>query len=140
MRCPNCGKENTDEAIFCTNCGQRLAQPPLSDPPQQPPPPHSGSYPPPREAPTFSPPSSPVYEHIPNYLVQAILVTVCCCLPAGIVSIVFAAQVNGKIASGDIIGARRASESAKTWAWAAFWLQIVSYVILVFIALVAGVA
>ena len=55
--------------------------------------------------------------HIPNYLVQAVLVTLFCCLPAGIVSIVYAAQVNGKIAAGDIAGARAASQNAKTWVW-----------------------
>ncbi len=38
----------------------------------------------------------------PNYLVWAILCTIFCCLPLGIASIVFAAQVNGKYAGGDI--------------------------------------
>ena len=55
-------------------------------------------------------------EVIPNYLTQAILVTVCCgCWPLGIVAIVQAAKVNGLIAQGDYEGARRASESAKMW-------------------------
>ena len=58
--------------------------------------------------------------HVPNYLVQAILVTVFCCLPFGIVSIVHAAQVNGKVEAGDIEGARRSSANAKTWAWVSF--------------------
>ena len=40
-----------------------------------------------------------------NYLVWAILTTLFCCLPLGIVSIVFAAQVDGKLASGDYAGA-----------------------------------
>ena len=39
---------------------------------------------------------------VPNNLVWAILSTLFCCLPAGIVSIVYAAQVNGKLAAGDI--------------------------------------
>ena len=33
---------------------------------------------------------------VPNNLVWAILTTLFCCLPAGIVSIVYAAQVNGR--------------------------------------------
>jgi Interferon-induced transmembrane protein len=54
--------------------------------------------------------------NIPNYLVQAILVTVCCpCWPLGIFAIVQAAKVNGLIAQGDYEAARRASESAKMW-------------------------
>jgi hypothetical protein len=57
---------------------------------------------------------------VPNYLVQAILVTICCCLPGGIVAIVYAAQVNGKLASGDYTGARVASDTAKMWCWISF--------------------
>lgn len=52
---------------------------------------------------------------IPNYLTQAILVTVCCCLPLGIVAIIHAAQVNGYIASGNYEAARQASDQAKKW-------------------------
>lgn len=59
---------------------------------------------------------------MPNYLAQAILVTIFCCLPTGIIAIVFAAQVNGKVAAGDIEGARRDSNNAKTWAWVSFGL------------------
>jgi hypothetical protein len=56
----------------------------------------------------------------PNYLVFAILVTIFCCQILGIVSIVFAAQVNSKWNSGDIQGALDASKNAKLWAWIAF--------------------
>jgi interferon-induced transmembrane protein len=51
-----------------------------------------------------------------NYLVWAILTTIFCCLPLGIVSIVFATQVDGKLASGDYAGAVVASQNAKRWA------------------------
>ena len=65
---------------------------------------------------TPPPPPNTAPANIPNYLVFAILTTVLCCLPAGVVSIVYAAQVNGKIASGDIAGAMAASKNAKLWA------------------------
>ena len=52
---------------------------------------------------------------VSNYLVQAILVTIFCCLPFGIVAIVFAAQVNGKLAAGDYAGAVQTSNQAKMW-------------------------
>lgn len=55
-------------------------------------------------------------EYVPNHLVWAILATLFCCLPLGIVSIVYAAQVDGKRAAGDIAGARQAADSAKLWA------------------------
>jgi hypothetical protein len=53
---------------------------------------------------------------VPNNLVWAILATLFCCLPGGIVSIVYAAQVNGKLAAGDIAGAQDSSDKAKKWA------------------------
>jgi Interferon-induced transmembrane protein len=51
-----------------------------------------------------------------NYLVWAILSTVLCCLPLGIASIVFAAQVNEKWARGDVAGAMESSRRAKQFA------------------------
>lgn len=50
-----------------------------------------------------------------NYLVEAILVTIFCCQPFGIVSIVYASQVNSKYDAGDLTGAQRASSNAKQW-------------------------
>lgn len=52
---------------------------------------------------------------IPNHLVKAILATCFCCLPLGIVAIVFAAQVNGKLDVGDYAGATSASEQANLY-------------------------
>ena len=63
---------------------------------------------------------------VPNNLVWSILSTLFCCLPAGIVSIVYAAQVNGKLAAGDIAGARESSEKAKKWA---IWSVIAAVVV-----------
>lgn len=53
--------------------------------------------------------------YVPNYLVQSILVTIFCCLPTGIAAIVFASQVNAKLAAGDISGAQASSANAKKW-------------------------
>jgi hypothetical protein len=50
-----------------------------------------------------------------NYLGWAIASTLLCCLPAGIVAIVFAAQVNGKWMAGDFQGAMTSSRNAKIW-------------------------
>jgi predicted secreted protein len=50
-----------------------------------------------------------------TYLIPAILVTLFCCLPSGIASIVFAAQVSSKYNSGDVAGAMAASSKARTW-------------------------
>ena len=127
--CVNCGSENPSDARFCRQCGQGLE---VSQPP--PPPPFTGQGQP-HQGPSgpFTTQPPPQYgaapTHIDNYLIWAILVTICCCWPAGIVSIIYAAQVNGKLSTGDIAGARRSSEAAKNWAIASAGLGLAVYVI-----------
>ena len=72
--------------------------------------------PPPPPPPAFSP--TPGFGGSPpnNNLVWAILTTLFCCLPFGIVSIVKAAEVNGKWAAGDYAGAQASAAAAKKWA------------------------
>jgi hypothetical protein len=77
---------------------------------------------------------------VPNYLVQAILTTVFCCLPLGIVSIDYAAQVNGKVAAGDRAGALQSSRNARMWAWISFGTGLVlgvGYLLLVVLSVLA---
>jgi hypothetical protein len=61
-------------------------------------------------------PGKYVGPQIPNYLWQSIVVTVMCCLPFGVVAIVYSAKVDTLVAQDDIAGAMAASNSAKTWA------------------------
>lgn len=51
----------------------------------------------------------------PTYLVWAIIATICCCLPSGIVAIIFSANVSSKYYARDFEGARRASRRAQWW-------------------------
>jgi hypothetical protein len=50
-----------------------------------------------------------------SYLALAIISTIFCCLPTGIVSIVYAAKVNSLYASENYDEAIKASKTAKTW-------------------------
>jgi hypothetical protein len=97
MFCTQCGANNADNAMVCTQCGRSLQAAAPSLPVQR-----------------VAMAQAPVVE-VPNYLVFAILTTVLCCLPAGIPAIVYAAQVNGKLQAGDIAGAQLASKNAKMW-------------------------
>lgn len=79
----------------------------------------------------------------PNYLVFAIISTIFCSKIFGIVSIVFAAQVNSKWYAGDFEGATNASRNAKLWAWisVAFALALVIIaVILSIFGVLAGLS
>ncbi len=73
------------------------------------------------------PPSSGTPDKVPNYLILAII-SALCCFPLGIVSIIFAAQVNGKVAAGDIAGATDSSNKAKKFSYIAIGLGIALWV------------
>jgi hypothetical protein len=72
------------------------------------------------------PPASGTPETIPNYLVLAIISAVCC-FPLGIIGVIFAAQVNGKVAAGDIQGALDSSKKAKLFSYIFLGLAILGW-------------
>ena len=77
-----------------------------------------------------------------NNLVWAILCTVLCCLPLGIVSIIKSSKVKELWANGDHAGAQKAADDAKKYAiWGAAIgvIVLVIYLILVFAVGIAGV-
>jgi len=78
-------------------------------PPPPPPPPAMPPVPPP------SPMGMPASQPPSNNLAFAIIVTILCCLPFGIVAIIKAAEVNGKWAQGDYAGATASAAAAKKW-------------------------
>ena len=74
---------------------------------------------------------------VPNYLVPAII-SIFCCWPLAIPAIIFATQVNGKVAAGDIAGANDASKKAKMFSFIAIGLGLAGILIYI-IMLVLGV-
>ena len=126
MYCSRCGARNDDYALVCVGCGSELQQ---AGAPQVGVPPRATYH-------VGVPPG----RSVPNYLVQAILVTLFCCLPFGIAAIVFAAQVNSKLAAGDYAGAVDASNKARTWCWVSFGLGLAGSLIWFVLALAGAVA
>jgi hypothetical protein len=84
------------------------------------------------------PPPSGASASVPNYLVLAII-SLFCCTPLGIVAIIFAAQVNGKVAAGDIAGATDASKKAKMFSYISIGLGLAGVLCYVLFILVMGV-
>ncbi len=98
MLCRKCGLINDDTDRYCARCGAAL------DPDER----------------NFEPPKS-----IPNHLALGILVTIFCCMPFGILAMIYAAQVNPRLMEGDYAAALDASKKAAIWCWIAFGVGLV---------------
>jgi hypothetical protein len=96
-------------------------------PPPQPPPPSSL---PPYGAPQGGYPA----QQPDSNLVWGILCTVLCCLPLGIVSIVYASKVSGLWAQGRYPEAQKASADAKKWA---IWGAVAGVIVGIIYAIIA---
>ena len=71
---------------------------------------------------------------IKNWMTEAILVTIgsfCCggCWPLGVVAIVFASQVNNKLAAGDRAGAEDAAGKAKLFTIISAVLMVIGMIV-----------
>ena len=90
------------------------------------------------QAPYNNPQPFNPYNNMPpkpdSYLVWAILATLFCCLPLGVVSIVYAAKVDSLYSQGLYQQALQASQNAKKWAmWSALSCVILSALYLFFV-------
>jgi len=122
MKCSKCGNEVVQNSSFCSVCGNPV-NPGVMPPPPPPVPPM---------------PNAPVT--INTWLIPAILATVFCCLPFGIVSIVFASRANSALGVGNYQLAQMNAEKAKTWFWVAFSVGIVTSIISIIVQIIAAVA
>lgn len=145
--CINCGQPLDDNARFCTACG--VPVPPLQNEPQPEP---QQAYEQPRPQPQYGYGAAPQETAQPtrphptgpkpsSYLVWAILCTIFCCLPFGIVSIVYAAKVDNLWNAGNYYEAEEASRKARLWLLIGVIIGIVSIVInFIFIRMGASIA
>jgi hypothetical protein len=84
------------------------------------------------------PPSSGAPVNVPNNLVLSIL-SLFCCTPLGIVAVIFAAQVNGKVAAGDTAGALDASKKAKMFSLISIGLGLAGILCYVLFVVIMGI-
>lgn len=73
-----------------------------------------------------------------TWLVESILVTLFCCLPFGIVGIIYASKVESNYLQGDMEGAYKASRNAGKWTKLGFFIAIGIYILLVFEFAISG--
>ena len=154
MFCSNCGTRNEEGTSYCVHCGAELRK--IQTPNVEVPPLDTGGSG--LSAGSATGPGASV-PNIPNYLVQAVLLTLVCLVLSpltlffpflgvitGIVAIVYGAQVNGKVAGGNYVGARDSSSLARVWTWVTFafvileLLILAAFLLLFILALIAGSA
>ena len=88
----------------------------------------------------WTPPPAGGSATVPNNMVLAII-SIFCCWPLAIPAIIFASQVNQKIAAGDVAGAEDASKKAKTFSYIAFGLGALWVVfVIIYVVFVVGIA
>jgi hypothetical protein len=77
---------------------------------------------------------------VPNYMVPAII-SIFCCVPAGVAAIIFATQVNSKVAAGDIAGAQDASKKAKIFSYIGLGVGLLWIIfVIIYVVFVVGIA
>ena len=72
-----------------------------------------------------------------SYLALSIISTILCCLPIGIVSIIYATKVNSLYEDGNYDEANRASKNAKTWGLVSIGVAVLGWLLYL---LIFGVA
>ncbi|MEW6131498.1 MAG: CD225/dispanin family protein [Acidobacteriota bacterium] len=107
-----------------------------------------GSQPPPYGGPGYRIGNTPSYGapgyggapvgDVPNYLIWSILTTLLCCIPAGVVAIVYSSQVNSKLQVGDYAGAVDASNKAKMWCLISVGVSVAIFVIFFLLSLLGN--
>lgn len=115
--CIRCGEQIPENSKFCINCGAPVNTEPAPEPTYA------------QQQQSRNMPLRPK-----NYLALAILTTIFCCLPFGIVSIVYAAKVDNYWNSGDYVNAEDASRKARGWVLASIITGVVAaiaYLILI---------
>jgi hypothetical protein len=66
------------------------------------------------------------------------IISLFCCLPLGIAGVIFAAQVNTKVAAGDAAGALDSSKKAKMFSYIAIGLGLAGIICYVLFFVVIG--
>lgn len=75
-----------------------------------------------------------------TWLTESILATIFCCVPFGIVGIVYAAQVSSNYHAGRFEEAQRASGNAGKWTKISFFCGIAYYLICILLYFIAGIS
>lgn len=123
--CSNCGTELRQGANFCSTCGAAQAgvtpaeafESAAAGPTEPAPAGRSdgGTYSAASASAAPADRSVPPNKKIEDHLIKSIIATVCCCIPFGIVGIVYAARVEALLRKGNRAAAEDAGRKAGLW-------------------------
>ncbi|MFU8841425.1 MAG: CD225/dispanin family protein [Nitriliruptoraceae bacterium] len=74
------------------------------------------------------------------WLWQSIVATILCCLPAGVVGIIYASKSQSAAAVGDVAGAQRYAGTARTWTLVAAGVALVGIIAYIIFVVAVGAA
>ena len=80
----------------------------------------------------------PEINYVP-YLVLSIISTVCCCLPFGIVGIVFSVKINSALNAGNYEEAAQNAKMAKIWTIVSFVVGLVVGILYFMVGIIVGI-
>jgi len=75
--------------------------------------------------------NDPKAPDVPSHLALAIVATMICSPPGGIVALVYAARVREFLEAGDFEAARRASRKARAWGWGSIVVGVIGGIVLI---------
>lgn len=142
MRCSNCYREIPEDALYCPYCGEAHPGAGMKPHPEVPPEPQMDEPEKQGHEPGTEQDSYHVSEKTINwvpYLVLAIISTICCCPPFGIVAIVYAVKISSEISGGYSAKAADSARKAKIWIIVAVAVGVVWDLIMLLFGLISAV-
>ena len=110
--CPQCGQPNPGSSVDCSNCGYDLHQEPRPRPDPQ----------------AVRRPLGRA-QSLGVMLSLSIAATLLCCLPTGVVAIVYTARAMARRRDGDLEAASHAARIARRWLLVSILLGLGSYLV-----------
>ena len=120
MFCQRCGSEIPNGLSICQQCGTPVQQPAPQPVNYQQPVPQPVNYQQPVPQPVNY--QQPVQQlvNIKSHMADSIITMILCCLPFGIIGLVYACKVNAALKNNDVAAAQHASKMANMWNWIGF--------------------
>jgi len=138
--CSKCGSIMADEDQVCGNCGAAVNEAGSANSSAGP---TAGPTPGPTAGAPAGSSTADGRGYPPKYLVQSILVLLLCCLPGGIVALVYGDKIDKLMAVGQTDEAWKASKSAKTWLIASVAVSgglLLLYILVMVILVAVGIS